>query len=280
MPESIRIECPDSDGSGEMHGLNITHWGDGKNPNVLICVHGLTRNSSDFDFLAEDLASEYRVICPDVAGRGKSEYLKDPSQYNYVTYVADMLHVMQQLGVNQCDFVGTSMGGLIGMMIAANVPGVIKKLVMNDIGPFISKDGLKRIGEFVGSAPDFANKEGVRKYFAETCKPWGIADEKFVEHIAENSVYEDGEVFKVAYDPHIGDVFKEDFDDVDLWPVWEQVTCPVLLLRGEKSDILPVDVAEKMTEGGKAELQTFEDVGHVPSLMEQKHIELIKDWLK
>jgi pimeloyl-ACP methyl ester carboxylesterase len=266
--------------------MNIYEWGDPSNTNMVICVHGLTRNGRDFDFIAKELAKTYRVICPDIVGRGKSDYLKNPADYNYMTYIADILHLMQVREITSCDWVGTSMGGLIGMMVAANIPGTIKKLVINDIGPFISKEGLNRIGDYVGKAPELSSHQEAITYLKDVFAPWGIKDESIIEHMVETSLIDENGNYSVAYDAHIADVFRDEDgnanikDDIDLWEVWDGVQCPTLVLRGENSDVLSADVALRMNKKPNNTLHEFKNIGHAPSLMEVDQIKLVVDWLK
>lgn len=285
MLNEIVLNCPDPDGSNGLHRLNIYEWGKG-NDEVLICSHGLTRNGRDFDFLALHLQERYRILCPDTSGRGKSEWLKNPADYNYVTYIADMLHMLHELGISKCKWIGTSMGGLIGMMIAANVPGAIEKLVINDIGAFIPASGLERIGEYVGRETVFKNPDEATIYFKEIFAPWGIKSDAHISHMLKYSLKETEKGLTFNYDPNIGAAFRDEkgaprkMQDINLWDLWEKVTCPVLLLHGRESDILPTDIAKKMATRNFTTLQEYPGIGHAPSLMDEKQIDLISQWIK
>lgn len=285
MSNSYFIECPNPEGIKGTHKVNITEWGNKNNTKTLICVHGLTRNSRDFDFIARELEHEYRIICPDMPGRGKSEWLANHQLYNYITYVADMLHIMQTLGLFQCHWIGTSMGGLIGMMIAANVPGIITKLVINDIGAEVPGKGLERIGGYVGKESIFKTVTEAEEFFRFVCRPWGKLDDAHIKHITTHSISPVEGGFRIAYDPNIGKAFKDEagnvrkIEDINLWEIWNKVSCPVLLLHGEESDILSSNIANKMAESKNVELINFPNIGHIPSLMQNDQINLVKNWL-
>lgn len=264
------------------HQVAYVEWGDSANPEVLFCVHGLTRNSRDFDALAKVLSTRYRVICPDVVGRGKSEWLKDKSAYNYTTYIADMLALIESLSLKKLDWVGTSMGGLIGMTIAAFHPGLIGKLVLNDIGPFVPGEALKRIGKYVGKSPDFADKAAAEAHMRVIFSPFGISNDGHWKHMVEHGVHEgEGGKLRLSYDPAIAEAFAgKEMQDVNLWGLWEQITARTLVLRGATSDILLPETAQRMTmEGPKATLVEFAGVGHAPALMDDAQIAIINNWL-
>ena len=140
-------------GPSGFHRIAFTDWGEAKGRKATVCVHGLTRSGRDFDMLAGALGEQGRVVCPDVAGRGASDWLSNPKDYIYPTYLGDMAGLMSHIGAERVDWIGTSMGGLIGMMLAATPATPIRKLVINDIGPFIPKEALLRIGRYVGAGP-------------------------------------------------------------------------------------------------------------------------------
>jgi pimeloyl-ACP methyl ester carboxylesterase len=257
-------------------------WGSSNNPDVLFCVHGLTRNGRDFDHLAQVLAKDYRVICPDVPGRGKSAWLEDKTAYHYGTYVADMVALINALGIAKLDWVGTSMGGLIGMTIAAFHPGLIQQLVLNDIGPFVPGAALRRIGKYVGKAPSFADAEEAEAYMRMIFSPFGISQDVHWQHMVQHGVEqtEEGKL-RLAYDPAIAEVFAtKDMQDIDLWALWEKIGGRALTLRGAESDILLPATAHRMgQEGPKATLVEFPGVGHAPALMEPLQIAVVQNWL-
>jgi pimeloyl-ACP methyl ester carboxylesterase len=268
-----------------VHEVRLLEWGDPRNEKVLICVHGLSRNAHDFDFLAMALEKDYRVICPDMAGRGDSPNLKQKEWYDYETYVGDMLYIMDQYGLDTVDWVGTSMGGIIGMVIAAQFPKRIKTLVLNDIGPFIPKESLERIAAYVGYN-NFPTLAAAKEALTAIYKPLGVKDEHHLEHLARFGIKQEVGEFRFAYDPAIVHALKnedgsmKELDDVDLWPLWDKLKCPVRLLRGKNSDVLLEHTVEAMKEiGDRLKVITCPDVGHAPSLMEKQQIEVIKGWL-
>lgn len=286
LPRFHELQVPDVFSAKQSHSLAYMEWGDHENPNVLFCVHGLTRNSRDFDFLAEGLQKEYRIICPDMPGRGRSEWLADTSHYNYATYIADSIALLDALQISQVDWLGTSMGGLMGMFVAAGMPGRIDRLVINDVGPFIPGIALQRINKYVKVNPSFRTLQEVENHVRTTLAPFGITDNSHWNHVAEHSAMKraDG-TLGLAYDTGIVNAFQgenggEAFADVDLWEIWEKITHPTLVLRGEKSDILRQDTAERMQQTGpKASLIQFPNVGHAPALMEGQQIAVVKEWL-
>ncbi|HEY2890754.1 MAG TPA: alpha/beta hydrolase [Dongiaceae bacterium] len=244
----------------------------------VICVHGLTRNGRDFDRLATALSASRRVASPDVVGRGQSEWLSDAAGYGYPQYCADMTVLLARLGTEQVDWVGTSMGGLIGMMLAAQPNSPIRRLVMNDIGPFVPAAALQRLGGYVGKDPNFDDLAGVETYLRQTHAPFGAIDDAGWQHLAQHGHRRlpDGKL-GLAYDPAIGRVFAGTIRDVDLAAIWQRVKCPVLVLRGAESDLLPASTARDMA--AKAEIIEVANTGHAPSLMVADQIEIVRSWL-
>ena len=263
------------------HRMAYTDWGDAAAP-ALICVHGMVRNGRDFDALAGALADRRRVICPDVVGRGASDWLPAGALYGYPQYCADMTVLIGRLGVESLAWVGTSMGGLIGMMLAAQPGSPVTKLVMNDVGPFVTKAALERIAGYVGKDPSFADLAAVEAYLREVYAPFGTLPDAQWRNLARFSsrTKPDGSL-GLAYDPAIGEVFEtQEIADVDLWAIWDRIACPVLVIRGETSDVLLRETAEEMTRRGpKAELAEIAGVGHAPPLMDEGQIALVRDWL-
>lgn len=263
------------------HRVHYTEWGDPANDKVLFCVHGLTRTGRDFDDLAAALENTYRVICPDVVGRGRSDWLSHKADYNYPQYLADMNALLARSGAGQVDWVGTSMGGLIGMLLAAQPGTPIRKLVMNDVGPFIPKAGLQRIAEYVGKPVRFASLDEMERYVRLVAAPVGALTDAQWRHLTVHSARQsdDGD-YIFAYDPGIAEPFKADLEDVNLWPVWNAVRCPVLLLRGAESDVLTRADAEAMQNcGPRATLVEFAGIGHAPMLLAADQIKVVQDWL-
>jgi pimeloyl-ACP methyl ester carboxylesterase len=271
------------DGPDRRYRLSYTTSGRRDAGRTVICVHGLTRNGRDFDVLAKALSDRAFVICPDMVGRGKSEWLDDPQNYAVPTYVSHMLQLIQHLGVENVDWVGTSMGGLIGMGMASLETHPIRRLVLNDVGPFIPSAALERIGAYLGLSLVFDNKNALETHLREIHAPFGPLSDEDWAHLAEHSAKEreDG-TFVLGYDPQIAAPFKttEPVEDLDLWALWDALSIPMLVLRGAKSDLLVAETAKEMSERGpKAEVATIEGVGHAPALMNEDQIAIVRNWL-
>jgi pimeloyl-ACP methyl ester carboxylesterase len=263
------------------HRLHYYEWGHADNPRVLICVHGLTRNGRDFDDLAKALAGEYRVICPDIAGRGRSEWLTHKEDYSYPVYCADMAALIARSGAEQVDWVGTSMGGLIGMLLAGQPGSPIRKLVMNDVGPLIPKASLERIASYAGKAAAYPTFEEFEQYIRTISAPFGPLTDAQWRHLAEtNSKRLDDGRWGSIYDPAIAAPFKGPIADVVLWPYYDMIRAPTLVLRGADSDLLLKATADEMTRRGpRAKLAEFAGVGHAPMLMDPDQIKVVRDFL-
>lgn len=263
------------------HRLNYYEWGDPANSRVLICVHGLTRNGRDFDDLARAMCGEYRVLCPDIAGRGRSEWLAHKEDYSYPVYCADMAALIARSGAEQVDWVGTSMGGLIGMLLAAQAGSPVRKLVMNDVGPLIPKASLERLAAYVGKAANYASFEEFEQYIRVVSAPFGPLTDAQWRHLAQTNAKQlDGGRWGSVYDPAIAAPFTRPLSDVVLWPYWDMVRSETLLLRGGESDLLLKETAEEMTRRGpKAKFAEFAGVGHAPMLMAEGQIKVVRDFL-
>lgn len=266
------------------HRIVYSDWGPQDGP-LALCVHGLTRNGHDFHTLAEDLAAHgYRVVAVDMPGRARSDFLINSTDYNYTKYVNDLTALLAHLGVTEpqsIDWIGTSMGGVLGMIMAAQPNTPIRRLVINDVGPFIEKDALDYIARYISNPPVFNNLQDFEKDLRQRYQPWGILSDEQWHIMAEDSVraLPDGRL-TYAYDPAIADVFAASVQaDVDLWPVWELVNCPVLLLRGIDSPVLTQVTANRMAEKKRVHLQVIDGCGHAPSLAVSEQISLIRDWL-
>jgi pimeloyl-ACP methyl ester carboxylesterase len=283
-PTLLTFDIPNV-GKPGTHRLTCYEWGDPHAARTVLCVHGLTRNGRDFDFLAQALAVHYRVLCPDMPGRGKSEWLANPAAYSYPTYIADLHFMLQKLHIRQVDWVGTSMGGIIAMMMAASKPKLLRSLVLNDVGCLIPAAGLKRILSYAGLRTAFATRTEAEATLRERCAPFGIPSEAHWQHMFHHSIeaLPDG-TFRLAYDPAIAAGFpKADaISDINLWPFWKPLTkIPVLLIRGASSDILTHATAMEMKmRHADLSLQEIPRIGHAPALMEHSQITLIADWLR
>lgn len=273
-----RVGGPDGE-----YGLSYADWGDPGAGRVVVCAPGLTRNGRDFDHLATVLQADARVICPDMVGRGLSDPLDDPEQYALPTYVGHMLQLLDALRLERVDWVGTSLGGLIGMGVAASGAERIRKLVLNDVGPFLPKAALQRINAYLGKALRFATLDLLEAHLREIHAGFGPLSDAEWRHLAEHSASrrDDGR-FGLNYDQRLGaPMTKGPIEDIDLWPVWDQIQCPVLVLRGAESDLLLVETALEMTRRGPAaEIVEIDGTGHAPALMAKDQIEIVRDWLR
>ncbi len=277
--EQRRVLCL---GLGGFHRMAYTEWGDPANPRVLVCVHGLTRNGRDFDALARALSERYRVVCPDVVGRGESDRLADPSHYAYPQYCADMNALIARLGAERVDWLGTSMGGIIGMMMAARPQSPVARLILNDIGPRVAKAGLARLATYVGKDPRFAYRTEAEAYFRRVMATFGPLTDAQWAHIVDHGVEAaEGGGYRLRYDPAIGEAFKAvPAFDIELWPFWDPIQCPVLAIRGAESDLFLEGTAREMAaRGPRAHVATLSGVGHAPALMADEQIALIREWL-
>jgi pimeloyl-ACP methyl ester carboxylesterase len=270
---------------GGYHRVSYVEWGDRDSSRAVICAHGLTRNGRDFDFLAERLSVGAHVVCPDMPGRGRSDWLSGPTEdkgYNYPQYMLDATALIARLSAPEVDWVGTSMGALLGMMLAAQPGSPIRRLVMNDAGPFIPKSVPARLATYAGLDKDFSTSEEVEAYLRTIYAGFGNLSNEQWHHIARHSEGRkpDGKL-GLAFDPNISLALKPPFRDVVLWPLWDAVRCPVLVLRGENSEVLLPEVAEEMTRRGpKANVRVIPGCGHAPALMSPDQIALVETWLE
>lgn len=266
-----------------LHRIAYLEWGDPKNPRVLICVHGLTRCARDFDTLAAALSGHYRVVCPDVAGRGDSEWLADPMLYQIPLYVSDMVTLIARLDVDSVHWLGTSMGGLLGMALAAQPGTPVQKLVLNDAGPVVSKVSLERIATYVGMAPvfpDFATAEAYVRAVIANFGPHTDAEWRFLAEVVLRK-NPDG-TLRMHYDPKIAEPFRATMPekDLELWPLWDAIRCPTLVLRGAQSDLLTRETCAQLTQRGpKAKVVELPGVGHAPTLMHDDQIRIVREFL-
>jgi pimeloyl-ACP methyl ester carboxylesterase len=262
--------------------MAYTEWGDPDNPKVLLCVHGLTRNARDFDVLAKALSDDYRVICPDMVGRGRSDWLEIKSDYAFPLYVSDMVTLIARLGVEQVDWVGTSMGGLIGMLLAGQQQTPVRRLVLNDVGPLITAESLRRIGHYIGAAPEFPTLETAEANLRQIGASFGPLTDEQWQHLTRHSMRPTQNGFTFNYDPSLGDPFHmmPILLDVATWDAYDRITHPVLAIRGAESDLLRRETWLEMSERGPmAQLVEFPGIGHAPMLMSEDQIAVIRDFL-
>ncbi len=271
-------------GAFDLYHMAYREWGDPENPRVLLCVHGLTRNSLDFERMAQSLSSRYRVIAPDVVGRGESDSLVDPMGYNTVTYAADMITLIAHLNVPQVDWLGTSMGGMVAMLLAGQPNSPIRRLILNDVGPTLSLEALKRIVGYVGSPYEFADLETARRYVRLIFTPFALKTEADWDALIVSTLKPlPNGGYRFNYDKNISKPLQAALlgTDINLWPMYDRIQCPTLLLHGELSDLLSPTTALEMTQRGPcATLKTVAGVGHAPMLMSDDQIALVRDFLE
>ena len=258
-------------------------WGDARNRDVLVCVHGLTRTGRDFDELARTLCSQFRVVCPDVVGRGESDRLADPALYATGQYLSDMVTLLARLDVEAVYWLGTSMGGLIGMALAAQSGSPVAKLVLNDAGPVVARAALERIAGYLGKSPNFATLDEAERYIRAIAASFGPHSDAQWRFLTESWLRknEDGS-WRAHYDPRIAESFHAAMPekDLELWSLYDAVRCPTLVLRGEHSDLLARATAAQMTRRGpKAKVVEIPGVGHAPTLLHADQIAVVRDFL-
>jgi pimeloyl-ACP methyl ester carboxylesterase len=282
-PRFDQIQCLDSRG---LHRMAWAEWGDPANPRVLVCAHGLSRQGRDFDTLAQAMAGEYRVVCPDVVGRGRSGWLADPMGYAIPNYVADMVTLLARLNASELHWVGTSMGGLIGLGLAALPDSPIRRLVLNDVGPKIEYESLVRIGQYLGLPVHWNSLEEAADALWAISQGFGPHTREQWLALTAPQLKQDGQGFKPHYDPAIAVPFRAVTTQVAaageamLWHGYDQIRCPTLLLRGAESDLLSPETAAQMTQRGpRARLQEFAGVGHAPMLVQPDQVEVVRRFL-
>ncbi len=282
-PRLDSVQCL---GARGLHRMAYTEWGDPANPRVLVCAHGLARQGRDFDTLAQALSPHYRVVCPDVVGRGRSDWLADPSGYQIPAYVADMVTLLARLRADELHWVGTSMGGLIGLGLAALPKSPIRKLVLNDVGPTIEAAALQRIGAYLGQPLRWASVEAAADYLWSISASFGPHSREQWLALTRPMLKPDGDGFKLHYDPAIAAPLRAVTPELAkageamLWASYDALRCPTLLLRGAESDLLSGATAQAMTQRGpKARLHEFAGVGHAPTLIAPDQIEVVREFL-
>ena len=283
-PRLKHVQCLDAKG---LHRMAYWEWGDPDNDHVVVCVHGLTRQGRDFDTLARTLAGRYRIVCPDVVGRGQSDWLADPAGYLVPAYVADMVTLLARLDAGTLDWVGTSMGGLIGIGLCALRGAPVRRLVLNDVGPRLEFSALERIGSYVGLPVHFetpqAAAEGLwavsSSFGAHTPEQWLALTRPQLKPAPQGG-------FTLHYDPAIGVPFRQmtpetaALGEALLWQAYDAIQAETLLIRGAESDLLSRATAEAMTQRGpKARLVEFAQVGHAPTLVAPEQVQVVVDFL-
>lgn len=280
------VQCSSPAG---LHRMAYKEWGDPANPRVLVCVHGVTRVADDFDALAAALSDRYRVVCPDVAGRGRSQRLQDPAHYVVPQYVADMVTLIARVTPDDegVHWFGTSMGGLIGMILAAFPDSPVKRLVLNDIGPVLDAAALARIGQYIGQDLRFASYADGAAYVRDVSAAFGPHSDAEWDKLARDVLVRlpDGQWTR-HYDPALAAPFaaltpqRAHEDEARLWQAFDAIRCPTLLVRGERSDLLSRATAEEMTRRGpRPRLVEIAGVGHAPTFVQPEQIAIAREFL-
>ena len=282
-PRLRHVQCLDPRG---LHRMAYWEWGDPANRRVLVCVHGLSRQGRDFDTLAQDLAGEYRVVCPDVVGRGRSDWLAEPMGYGIPTYVADIVTLLARLDAETIDWVGTSMGGLIGLGVAALPGSPLRRLVLNDVGPAIQPAALQRIGTYLGQPVRWATVDDAAAALWSISQGFGPHSREQWLALTRPQLVADGDGFKSHYDPAIAIPVRAMTPEMAaageamLWQAYDRLVLPTLLLRGADSDLLSAATAAAMTQRGpRARLAEFAGVGHAPTLVQADQRAVVREFL-
>lgn len=282
-PRLNHVQCLDPRG---LHRMAWWEWGDAANPRVLVCVHGLSRQGRDFDTFAQAMQGDYRVVCPDVVGRGESDRLADPMGYQIPAYVADMVTLLARLDAGTLHWVGTSMGGLIGLGLAALKNSPVSKLVLNDVGPSIEPAALARIGTYLGQPARWRSLEEAADALWSISQGFGPHTREQWLALTRPMLRVDGDSFVPHYDPNIALPFRAITPEAArageavLWGMYDAIACPTLLLRGADSDLLNRATAQAMTQRGpRALLREFAGVGHAPMLTSPEQIAAVREFL-
>ena len=270
-----------------LHRLGFKEWGDPTNRKVLVCVHGVTRVSDDFDALASAMSDTYRVVCPDIVGRGRSGRLLDPRNYQVPQYVADMVTLLARLNADSVDWFGTSMGGLIGIGLASLPASPIKKLILNDIGPALNPEALLRIGDYIGQDVRFDSFEQAAAYIKSISLTFGPHSEAQWHKLAADVLRQNAEGKWIRhYDLGLAVPFQAATPESTrqaeamLWHAWDAIRCPTLVVRGAESDLLSAETARTMSQRGpKASLVEIAGVGHAPTFVQPEQIAIAREFL-
>jgi pimeloyl-ACP methyl ester carboxylesterase len=287
QPQLQHLQCLTA---GGLHRMAYWEWGDPANPKVVVCVHGLSRQGRDFDTLARDLASHCRVICPDVVGRGRSAWLADPMAYGIPTYLSDMVTLVARLGVEHVDWVGTSMGGLIGLALASLPHSPVRRLVLNDVGPVVEPAFVQRLGSYLGLPMHWKSEQEAADSLRQISLGFGPhTDEEWLQLTRPQLVpdIQNGVAgFKSHYDPAIAVPVRAMTPEIAAagqalqWQMYDRIHCPTLLLRGVQSDLLTAATAQAMaSRGPRARVHEFAGVGHAPTLVQADQRAVVRQFL-
>lgn len=265
------------------HKISYIEHGDSENPNVIVCAHGLTRNAHDFDKLAGALKDKFRIIAISYPGRGDSDYFANKKHYNYQVYVKESLLFLKKMGIDRPIWIGTSMGGLIGMAMASLKKDIFKAMILNDIGPYMRAEVLVKIRKYAGQSTSFESFSRAKEHLKLIYAGFGILDEEDWDDMTKHSfeVREEGRYY-MRYDPEIIggiQVKAEAPKDVNLWAMWKKISCPLMVVHGIKSDILELSTVNEMKKTKDFHLHTVHYAGHAPALVTEDQIEAIKTWV-
>jgi pimeloyl-ACP methyl ester carboxylesterase len=250
---------------------------------VIICAHGYSGNGRDFDFLARKLSSDARVVCPDMAGRGRSAWLQNSLGYNFPQFLSDIRALVAELGVPGVEWVGTSMGGLLGLLLAAEPRSPIVRLVLNDVGAFVPADALAAIGRNLRAPERFESMAALEAHVRHTHREWGPMTDEHWSHVARHAARRLADGYALHYDPRIASFMQPTpfAPGLSLWSAWYRVRCPALLIRGATSSIFPAEVARAMVQVKPGtECVEIPDAGHAPSLMAAKQTAIVGQFLE
>ena len=282
-PRLDHVLCLDTHG---LHRMAYWEWGDPANPKVLLCAHGLARQGRDFDTLARAMCGEYRVVAPDVVGRGQSDWLADPAGYQLTAYLADMVTLLARLRAGTLHWVGTSMGGLIGLALASLPRSPVSRLVLNDVGPTIQPEAMVRIGTYLGAPLRWSSLDEAADYMRAISRSFGPHTREEWLALTRPMLRPDGDGFKPHYDPGIAMPFKAitpataAAGETAMWQAYDALRCPTLLIRGAESDLLSHETALAMTQRGpKARLHEVTGVGHAPTLVAPDQVTVVREFL-
>ena len=260
---------------------------DGASDRVLVCVHGVSRQGRDFDILARAMQDGWRVVCPDVVGRGESDRLADPAAYLLPTYVADMVTLLARLDAKTVHWFGTSMGGLIGIAMAALPNSPISRLALNDVGPSIGPGGIARIGAYLGLPLTWANEEEAADHLLTISQGFGPHSREQWMALTRPMLRRDGDRIRLHYDPAIGVALRAmtpaaaSAGEAALWAAYDAIRCPTLVLRGADSDVLaPATAAAMAARGPKARVHEFAGVGHAPTIVAADQVAVVREFLQ
>lgn len=266
------------------HRVVYQDWGNADNPDTLFCLHGLTRNARDFDVIARRMADKRRVICPDMAGRGKSDWLPNNQDYQIPQYNVDLMMICASLGCERFDILGTSLGGMMGMILAAMRNSPVRRLIINDIAPEVPHTAMARLGRYLHLDPHFDTLADLEQHLRETLSPFHPMTDDDWHRIAKNSSRKVDGGYKMAFDPDISNTYQRRYWYMmyfNLWKYWVRIRCPVLILRGKESGFLTEHLLERMlSKLPHADVLEFDGAGHTPTLNAPEQIDPVLQWLK